>query len=161
VWLYKLIGRDVDVLINNGETIAIKNLLGTHTRLSLDNRTRRLTYTADSGIEIDIDVLTAQFALMPFGPLFPIYLTSAGTKLASPAKLLGHKIQSSYTRSSLDKKLSDMSDVRYLVKRHVENGVQLPLGTCPSATPTALKDLRTRGYVISDEEWQFMGGHTT
>jgi hypothetical protein len=152
--------RDVDILINTGETVAIKNLLGTHESFSLDKRTRRLIYTTASGVEVEIDVLTPQFAFIPFGPLFPIHLTQDGTKLASPAKLL-HKIKSAYTRSSGDRKRADWSDVQYLVEWHTQNKVQLPPGVCPSATPEALNDLREWRFGVSDEEWDYIGGRTT
>jgi hypothetical protein len=85
-----------------------KNRLAEHPQVILDKRTRSLKFEGESGIPVQIDVLNAGIARIPFEEGFPIIVDQDGAKLASPTLLLNYKISSSYSRSTEVKKLTDL-----------------------------------------------------
>jgi hypothetical protein len=149
---------DVDLLVKMGQTVAIKNRLAELPHFVLDRRTRSLKFEGESGTPVEIDVLNAGLARIPFEEGFPIVLNKDGAKLASPTVLLNYKISSSYSRSTEAKKLTDLQDVSFLIDYHVQNGMRLEPGTCPNATAEALEDMRNKGIFVDGENWKFVGG---
>jgi hypothetical protein len=154
--------HDVDILVRRGSTIGIKNLLGACQNFMLDRRTRHLTFSSPNfaGQEsaIEIDVLTEVFANIPETELQTTVATQSGVFIPNPSILLNCKISTSYERASLFKKISDWSDVEFLIQWHVSNGLSQPLGSIPNATSEAYLDLLRFCPAITPQQWNFIGG---
>jgi len=152
--------EDVDVLVRVGTTFSIKNILSTHLGFSLDVRTRHLLFTPDPpDWTIPIDVLTPSLAHIPETEISEAVESDAGARIVRPAALLNYKISSSYTRSTVEKKMTDWTDVEYLINWHLFNGITLSPGAIRNATVEAFYDGQnwTSG-MITEEDWSAIGG---
>jgi hypothetical protein len=152
--------EDVDVLVRAGTTFSIKNLLSSHPGFSLDVRTRHLLFTPDPpSWTIPIDVLTPSLAFIPETEISEAVESDAGARIVRPAALLNYKISSSYTRSTAEKKMTDWTDVEYLIRWHLENSITLPPGAIPNATVEAFYDIQNwTSNMITEKEWSAIGG---
>lgn len=89
--------EDVDLLVNRGSTIRIKNLLAQHPDFHMDPRTRHLHYSSShSETHIPIDVLTSALAFIPEEEIALAMGTASGLRIARTTSLLNFKISSSY-----------------------------------------------------------------
>jgi hypothetical protein len=153
--------EDVDILVKTGTTLRIKNVLAACPGFSIDPRTRHLNWNVDGDKRwtIPIDVLTPALAYIPETEISSAMNLDNGIRIVRLSSLLNYKISSAYTRSSTEKKITDWTDVEYLIRWHSAKNINLVPGTVPNATVQAFHDCqRWASGTITEEEWLAIGG---
>lgn len=141
-----------------GKVTEIKDILSAHVDFSIDHRTRHLRYNPQQGVPVEIEVMSAGIARIPFDTDTATFETNEGVSILLPSQLLKYKLISVWQRSSRGKKLSDWYDVFQLIKWHVSNNQRPAPDEITVATSDCLVHLRALGYSITDAEWEFIGG---
>jgi hypothetical protein len=139
-----------------GKLSISKTFLARNPDFTLDQRTRHLLYRPQYGPPVEVDVLTAFLAKMPYPMESAVYTAGDGIRILHPTQLLQFKLSSVWTRTTDSKKATDWYDIYRLISWHVRNKVLPTSEEVITVWADCLENLKARGYHIPDTYWAFI-----
>ncbi|KAI9803020.1 MAG: hypothetical protein M1825_002253 [Sarcosagium campestre] len=129
--------EDIDVVVYPPSDVKrTKDLLKNDARFTIEPRTRRTFFTDPTSRQrIDIDFLSYPGTFKtPFDASTELVQVGAGIRILTPPTLLESKCASLLSRSSDDKKVTDVADIEFLLEYMDQNGYRIRTEQVPSAT---------------------------